>query len=62
MMGWGRLENILHKAACRVVRPRGASTRLIARPSGTLCTASVAEMRSPKLGEAELPKDTPIPI
>lgn len=41
--------------------PRGLRTRATARPSGTLCTASVAEMRKPSRAPLVPPKDTPIP-
>ena len=47
MSGWGRLEKMLHAAAERTRVPRGTSTRLIAKPSGMLCTAIASAISRP---------------
>src|SRR5919201_6129693 len=57
--GWGRLEKTLQAAAFRTEVPRGTRTRLMARPSGALCTAIAIAMRMPSVSAP--PKATPTP-
>ena len=59
MRGWGRLEKTLQRPAFSHPTPRGTRTRLIASPSGMLCTAMAVVMNSPS--EAPPPKETPTP-
>ena len=59
--GWGRLEKMLQPAAARTVAPRGMRTRLIARPSGTFCTAIATAIRMPNALPSANAAPTPIP-
>src|SRR5215218_4751918 len=57
--GCGRLEKTLHAAARATDVPEGTRTRLIASPSGTLCTVMATAIRMPSA--CSPPKATPTP-
>jgi len=57
IIGWGRLEKILQPAALSGEVPFGIITKLMARPSGILCTAMAVVMNIPKVRVSA--KETP---
>lgn len=59
--GWGREEKTLHMEAASGLTPRGIMTRAMARPSGTLCTASAIATKRPRSLCASPLKETPMP-
>jgi hypothetical protein len=61
MSGCGRDVNMLHRPACRRLKPLDVMTVDIAKPSGILCRAIASAMKIPKLsaGSNETPMATP---
>ena len=62
MRGCGKLVTIHQSAEVNFDIFRGKSTIATANPSGTLCTAKLAEMKIPSSDPLLPPKETPIPI
>lgn len=52
---------MLQSAVLTLPMPLGTRTRATARPSGTLWTARVREMKTPSWGPLAPPKETPMP-
>mmetsp|Transcript_14021 Transcript_14021/g.29020 ORF Transcript_14021/g.29020 Transcript_14021/m.29020 type:complete len:247 (+) Transcript_14021:29-769(+) len=61
MRGCGSEVQMLHSKVWNLGTPRGISTRATASPSGTLCTARLAEMTNPRCAPLFPQKDTPMP-
>ena len=59
--GCGRLEKMLHPAAALTEVPRGTRTRLMASPSGMLCTAIAIVISRPSVDPSANAAPTPIP-
>ena len=56
------LENTDHMLASNRPTPRGTNTRQMAKPSGTLWTASAEEMNIPNCDPLSPAKETPMPM
>lgn len=61
MSGCGRLVTIHHIDVDSSETCLGSNTIATANPSGTLCTARLAEMKTPNSDPFDPPKLTPIP-
>eukprot|EP00961_Rhodomonas_salina_P157507 2120903-Rhodomonas_salina.2 len=61
MSGCGSEVQMAHAKVLPLLTPRGTSTSATASPSGTLCTASDAEMNAPSCAPPLPQNDTPIP-